>query len=180
MKRRLAQPLVIASLVAVAAVLVAVLGACRSSEASCSTAHQCLPKVAYEDIINHEQFSPEALKGKVVVVNFWATWCGPCKKEIPAFNRVYAKYKDQGVVMLGVLNDHTVDNNGVLNFMSDNEFTYPVVTGDQNVLAAYHFPDALPTTFIYDRSGWIVTEHRGPMSEQQLAATLEKTLGRTK
>jgi len=175
MKRRL----VIATFaVAAAAAVTAVLGACRSSEASCSTAHQCLPKVTYEDIINREQFPPDALKGKVVVVNFWATWCGPCKKEIPAFNRVYAKYKDQGVVMLGVLHDQSVDSQGALNFMSDNEFTYPVVVADQDVLSAYHYPNALPTTFIYDRNGWIVEEHKGPMSEQQLSAQLEKTLGR--
>ena len=175
MKRRL---LLAALVIAMAVGLVAALGACKSSEASCSTAHQCLPKVTYEDIVNKEHFPPDALKGKVVVVNFWATWCGPCKKEIPAFNRVYAKYKDQGVVMLGVLHDQTVDNNGVLNFMSDNEFTYPVVVADQDVLSAYHYPNALPTTFIYDRNGWIVTEHKGPMSEQQLASALEKTLGR--
>jgi thiol-disulfide isomerase/thioredoxin len=177
MKRRL----VLATLVITLAIaLVAVLGACRSSEASCSTAHQCLPQVAYQDMINNEKFQPEQLKGKVVVVNFWATWCGPCKKEIPAFNRVYAKYKDQGVVMLGVLHDQTVDTNGALNFMSDNEFTYPVVVADQAVLSAYHFPGALPTTFIYDRSGRIVTEHKGPMSEEQLAALVEKTLGRAR
>jgi thiol-disulfide isomerase/thioredoxin len=119
-------------------------------------------------------------RGKLLVVNFWATWCAPCKKEIPAFNRVYSKYKDQGVVMLGVLHDQSVDSNGVLNFMSDNEFTYPVVVADQEVLQAYHYPNALPTTFIYDRNGWIVTEHKGPMTEQQLASALEKTLGRAR
>ncbi len=171
--------LVAALITAATAAGVAALGACKSSEASCSSAHRCLPKVTYEDIISRDQFPPEELAGKVVVVNFWATWCGPCKKEIPAFNRVYSKYKSQGVVMLGVLHDQTVDNNGVLNFMSDNEFTYPVVVADQEVLAAYHFPGALPTTFIYDRQGRIVTEHKGPMSEEQLAAALEKTLART-
>jgi thiol-disulfide isomerase/thioredoxin len=163
MKRRsFVAPGIATLVVATAAVFTAVLGACRTSEASC------------------EQFPPESLKGKVVVVNFWATWCGPCKKEIPAFNRVYAKYKDQGVVMLGVLHDQSVDAQGALNFMSDNEFTYPVVVADQDVLAAYHFPNALPTTFIYDRNGWIVEEHKGPMSEQQLSAQLEKTLGRSR
>jgi thiol-disulfide isomerase/thioredoxin len=175
MKRRV----VLAALAVAALATIIAVGACRNSaEASCSTAHQCLPKVTYEDIINHEKFAAQQLKGKVVVINFWATWCGPCKKEIPAFNRVYAQYKDRGVVFLGVLSDNTVDSNGVLNFMSDNEFTYPVVMGDQTVQAAYHFPNALPTTFIYDRNGWIVDEHKGPLSEADLTATLEKTLGR--
>jgi thiol-disulfide isomerase/thioredoxin len=175
MKHRLA---LATCIVALAVAFTAVLGACRTSEASCSTAHQCLPDVAYQDMTTGKKVPVETLKGKVVVVNFWATWCGPCKKEIPAFNRVYAKYKDQGVVMLGVLNDHTVYNVGIQNFMSDNEFTYPVVMGDQAVLSAYQFPGALPTTLIYDRSGWIVAEHEGPMSEEQLSAKIEKTLGR--
>ncbi len=173
MKRRLA----IATLLVIVAVTAAAVGACRSSEASCSTAHQCLPAVSYEDLTK-VKYPPAALKGKVVVVNFWATWCGPCKKEIPAFNRVYNRYKDEGVVMLGVLHDNTVDDNGLLNFMSDNEFTYPVVKADADILSAYHYPGALPTTFIYDRHGHIVDEHKGPLSEQELAATLERILGR--
>lgn len=149
--------------------------ACRSSEASCSTAHQCLPKVTYEDT-NHAKYGPEQLRGKAVVVNFWATWCGPCKKEIPAFNRVYSAYKDKGVVFLGVLHDTTVDDAGLLNFMSDNEFTYPVIPASSTVLGAFHYPNALPTTFVYDAKGRIVTQHKGPMSEQQLSAALDKAL----
>ncbi len=177
MKRPMPRVLVIVTALALAGALAAGLGACRSSEASCSTAHQCLPAVTYEDL-NREQYPPQELKGKVVVVNFWATWCGPCKKEIPAFNRVYDKYKDQGVVFLGVLNDNTVDDNGLLNFMSDNEFTYPVVKADQDILAAYHWPAALPTTFIYDHHGRIVDEHRGPLSEDALDAIIARTLSR--
>ena len=154
------------------------LSACKSSEASCSTAHQCLPQVGYEDFIAKTKMPLSALQGKVVVVNFWATWCPPCKKEIPAFNRVYSAYKDKGVVFLGVLHDTTVDDAGALNFMSDNEFTYPVVKADNAVLDAYHYPKGLPTTFIYDRRGKIVTEKRGPMEEDELAAVLDQALAR--
>ncbi len=174
MKRRL----VIATVtLATAAALVAALGACRSSEASCATAHQCLPGVTYEGL-HREQYPPQELKGKTVVVNFWATWCAPCRKEIPAFNKVYDRYKDDGVVMLGVLHDYTVDDVALLNFMSDNEFTYPVVRADEEILAAYHYPRGLPTTFVYDRRGRLVTRHEGPMTEDQLAAALERALGR--
>jgi YD repeat-containing protein len=169
--------LVLAAVLALTSSLAVVtLGACKSSEASCSTAHECLPKVTYEDLLAKTKIPPAELQGKVVVVNFWATWCPPCKKEIPAFNRVYTAYKDKGVVFLGVLHDTTVDDAGLLNFMSDNEFTYPVVKADADILSAYHYPNGLPTTFIYDTQGRIVEEHRGPMSEADLAAKIDEAL----
>jgi thiol-disulfide isomerase/thioredoxin len=151
--------------------------ACKRSEAACDSVHSCLPSVAYEDLTK-TVYSPQSLHGKVVVVNFWATWCAPCKKEIPAFNRVYSAYQDKGVVFLGVLHDERVDDNGLLNFMSDNEFTYPVVKANGKILDAYEYPNALPTTFIYDKHGKIITEHKGPMSEEQLMAHLDRALGR--
>jgi thiol-disulfide isomerase/thioredoxin len=149
--------------------------ATRKAEASCSSAKDCLPAVSFKDL-EHREHTPESLRGNVVVVNFWATWCGPCKKEIPAFNRVYTAYKDRGVVMLGMLHDNQVDDMGLLNFMSDHELTYPVVKADNEILAAFEFPSALPTTFIYDKSGKVRLVHRGPLDEQQLAGHLDKLL----
>lgn len=147
----------------------------RKAEASCSSGRDCLPTMSFEDL-DHHAYPREALRDKVVVVNFWATWCGPCKKEIPAFNRVYEQYKDKGVVMLGVLNDNQVDDVGLLNFMSDFELTYPVIKANHDILAAFEYPDALPTTFIYDRHGKVKVIHRGPLEETQLAAHLDKLL----
>lgn len=173
MMRRLLIPLVLfASLAGVAA-----LTSCTSktAEASCSTAKECLPDVAYEGL-NKELYPRAELAGKVVVVNFWATWCGPCKREIPAFNLIYEEYKDRGVVMLGVLFDNQVDDAGLLNFMSDYIMTYPVVRADRKVLEAYEYPRALPTTFVYDRAGKLVTMHAGPMSETDLRALLDSQL----
>src|SRR5688572_15357848 len=69
----------------------------RPAAASCDkAASDCLPKLTYVDT-NGEAYPPEALAGKVVVVNFWATWCKPCKAEIPAFSRVYEKLKGKDV-----------------------------------------------------------------------------------
>lgn len=174
MMRRLLLPLALFATLAVGAVA---LTSCTSktAEASCSTAKECLPDVAYEGL-NKELYPRAQLQGKVVVVNFWATWCGPCKKEIPAFNTIYEAYKDRGVVMLGVLFDNQVDDVGLLNFMSDFIMTYPVVRADRKVLEAYEYPRALPTTFVYDRAGKLVTEHKGPMSEADLRALLDRLL----
>jgi thiol-disulfide isomerase/thioredoxin len=164
-------------LVAGATALVACNTATKSAQASCSTADECLPTVDYHDI--HKQpFKKSNLDGKVVVVNFWATWCGPCKKEIPAFNRTYIEYKGKGVEFLGVLYDNQVDDTGLLNFMSDHEMTYPVIRADRPVLEAYAYPKALPTTFIYDRKGKLLEMHRGPMSEASLRAQLDEALSR--
>lgn len=173
MKRLLISAAVLAGLAAGAATLVSCTS--KTAEASCSTAKECLPDVGYEGL-NKELYSRADLKDKVVVVNFWATWCGPCKKEIPAFNQVYTEYKGKGVVMLGVLFDNQVDDVGLLNFMSDFEMSYPIVRADRKVLEAYEYPRALPTTFVFDRKGHLVVEHKGPMSDADLRGLLDKLL----
>jgi thiol-disulfide isomerase/thioredoxin len=176
MMRRLLLPLALLVTIATGAVAQT---ACtsKSAEASCSSAKECLPDVAYEGL-NKEIYPRANLQGKVVVVNFWATWCGPCKKEIPAFNAIYEQYKDRGVIMLGVLFDNQVDDAGLLNFMSDFIMTYPVVRADRKVLEAYEYPRALPTTFVYNPAGKLVTQHVGPMSEGDLRALLDHELAK--
>ena len=175
MKRRTAATLIATAVTAVAAAALAAACVSKSAEASCSSGKDCLPALAFEDL-EHHKFTKETLRDKVVVVNFWATWCGPCKKEIPAFNRVYTRYKDRGVIMLGMLEDNQVDDPGLLNFMSDFELTYPVVRASPDILGAFEYPNALPTTFIYDRKGKIQLVHKGPLEEDVLAATLDKLL----
>jgi len=87
-----------------------------------------------------------------VLVNFWATWCRPCEKEIPDLSRMYEKYKARGVAFLGVLVDNP-DSQQLLNFQSDHDMAYPVVRANPELMTAYGSPDAYPTTFVYDRSG---------------------------
>ncbi|HVV88243.1 MAG TPA: TlpA disulfide reductase family protein [Kofleriaceae bacterium] len=174
MKRRAAALLLASAALAGTAVLAAGCDS-RHAEAACNSGRSCLPPLKIEDI-DHHPIDANALDGKVVVVNFWATWCGPCNREIPAFNRVYTKYKDKGVVMLGMLDDNQVDDNGLLNFMSDHELTYPVVRVNGDILSAFEYPNALPTTFVYDRHGKVQVVHRGPFEEDDLSALLDKLL----
>jgi thiol-disulfide isomerase/thioredoxin len=126
----------------------------------------CLPDVNYVDTAG-VAYSHDSLAGKVVLVNFWATWCHPCQGEIPDLSRVYDKYKAKGVVFLGVMTDNP-DSQQLLNFQSDFNMTYPVVRANSDLMVSYNYPNALPTTFVYDREGKQVYSHVGPLLERQL------------
>ncbi|MCE9579801.1 MAG: TlpA family protein disulfide reductase [Deltaproteobacteria bacterium] len=148
----------------------------EAAAASCTkAAPDCKPKVTFVDTAGHA-YAPEALAGKVVVVNFWATWCKPCMAEIPAFSRVYSSYQGKkDVVMLGVMTDNP-DEATLLNFTSDHELLYPVVRADRDIQMAFQYPDAIPTTFVYGRSGKLEASHRGPMNDDELKALIDKLL----
>ena len=130
----------------------------------------CLPNVSYIDTTG-AAYRRESLLGKVVLVNFWATWCVPCEKEIPDLSKAYQKYKSKGVVFLGILID-SPDSQQLLNFQSDHDMTYPVVRANRDVMASYNNPDAYPTTFVYDRSGKQVYSHLGQVGESELDSLL--------
>ncbi|MGA9115875.1 MAG: TlpA disulfide reductase family protein [Bacteroidota bacterium] len=116
-----------------------------------------------------------SLKGKVVAVNFWATWCPPCRAEIPGFIEVYRKFREKGLEIVGV----SLDRQGwtvVRPYLKKNPIEYPVVIGDAALADAYGGVEAIPTTVLVDRSGKIVKRHVGYLSradfEKMLAGLL--------
>ena len=146
----------------------------KSAKACVNGQRDCLPDVRYIDITG-KAYTPQSLVGKVVVVNFWATWCKPCQREIPDLSKAYEKYKTKNVVFLGVMTDNA-DDQTLLNFESDHEMTYPVVRANSDILVAYNYPESLPTTFVFDRGGKQIFSKVGGISEGELDSLIKPAL----
>jgi peroxiredoxin len=103
-------------------------------------------------------------KGKVVLLNFWATWCGPCKIEIPWFIDFEQKYKDRGFAVLGI----SMDEEGweiVKPYIEKSRINYRILMGTDSLAQLYGGVDALPTTFLIDATGKIASTHVGLVSK---------------
>ncbi|HEY9857585.1 MAG TPA: TlpA disulfide reductase family protein [Stenomitos sp.] len=117
-------------------------------------------------------------KGKVRIVNFWATWCPPCRAEIPHFVSMYKDLKGKGVEIIGISLDQKGDA-AVAPFVKENKMNYPVLLGDENVVSAYGGIRGIPTTFIVDRQGRIVKKFVGlpASSEEGIKDAFMKEIG---
>ncbi len=114
-------------------------------------------------------------RGKVVLLDFWATWCGPCKIEIPWFEDLERKDKDKGLEVLGV----SMDDEGwevVKPFLKELNVNYRVVIGNDSTAQMYGGIDALPTTFLIDRQGKIAAVHIGLASKKDFEDGVEQLL----
>jgi peroxiredoxin len=111
--------------------------------------------------------SLEEIKGNVIFINFWATWCPPCRQEIPGFIELYEKYKEDGMVILGVSLDRGGPN-VVKEFMQEYSISYPMAMATQEFYEAYQPGQYIPTTFVVDRQGNIRDKHVGYMSKEMM------------
>ncbi len=110
--------------------------------------------------VNGATVQSSDFKGKVVLLDFWATWCPPCRDEIPAFVELQEEYGDEGLVVVGV----SLDEGGpavVKRFMKRFKMNYPVVMGNQKIANDFGGIRGIPTTFVLDREGRIVSKHVG-------------------
>jgi thiol-disulfide isomerase/thioredoxin len=115
-------------------------------------------------------------KGKVVLLNFWATWCGPCKLEIPEFVEAYERYRDRGFVILGVLSEDDPAPAELRAFMAKFKMNYPIFREHEELAAANGELWALPTSFLIDRQGSICTRHTGAMTRDMLEQEIKSLL----
>ncbi|HVQ75368.1 MAG TPA: TlpA disulfide reductase family protein [Candidatus Binatia bacterium] len=100
------------------------------------------------------------LRGKVVFVNFWATWCDPCKEEMPAMERLYRRFRDRGLVVVAVSVDTQASR--VAPFVKERGFTFPVGLDSRMVVANLYTVRAVPSTFIVARDGRLTSLAMGP------------------
>ncbi len=123
-----------------------------------------------------KQVSLSDYRGKVVLLNFWATWCGPCKIEIPWFVEFEQKYKDRGFAVLGV----AMDEEGweaVKPYIEANKVNYRMMVGNDTVAQQFGGVDSLPTTFLLDQTGKIASTHIGLVSKGDYEHEIEQLLG---
>jgi thiol-disulfide isomerase/thioredoxin len=118
-------------------------------------------------------FDTPALAGKVVVLNFWATYCVPCIAEFPSFNKIQHDLGPKGVVVVGV--DVDADAGGVPGFLKKHPIDYSVAVGGEAAMQQYKF-EGPPVTIVYDRSGKQVQRFDGGASEAELRKAVEKAL----
>jgi peroxiredoxin len=115
------------------------------------------------------------LKGKVVLLDFWATWCGPCQTEIPWFVEFAGRYRERGLVVVGV----SMDEGGwdvVRAYMHKMGINYPVVLGNKRTAYLYGDIDGLPVTFLLDREQRVAAIHAGLAKKKTLEEQIEELL----
>jgi thiol-disulfide isomerase/thioredoxin len=117
------------------------------------------------------------LKGKIVVVNFWATWCGPCKAEMPEFTKVHAEYRDRGVEFVGAANETRAARDKVQEFVRRLEIQFPIwLEASLDHMEAFKVGPGLPATVIVDSQGRVAARITGVTDAVQLRALLDRIL----
>jgi len=113
-------------------------------------------------------------KGQVVVINFWATWCPPCRAEMPGIQAVYEAHKAEGLVVLAV--NAQEDNDTISSFITQAGFTFPVIPDPYGQAVRAYGVRSFPSTFVLDRDGNIDTIHQGQITPEDLETIVRPLL----
>jgi thiol-disulfide isomerase/thioredoxin len=136
--------------------------------------------------LNGNKVSLSSYKGRPVVVDFWATWCGPCKVEIPWFEQLHDQYASQGLEIIGVSADQLdkddaaklfTEKRDISDFAAKMRMNYPVLIDAESIENSYGGLDALPTTFFIDKNGKIVASTIGLAPRDVIEADVKKAIG---
>jgi thiol-disulfide isomerase/thioredoxin len=164
MKRQTLLTIVLMALIAISSVSVAHLQSRKT------------PNFSFSDLTG-KQLSLASTRGKVVLVDQWATWCGPCKKEIPNFAELQKKYPDK-LVVIGISYDD--DQSTLSDFLRKDpvgqKINYPIVFGTGLKQQPFGNPEGLPTLFVIDKKGTLRQQHEGYISPNELNSLVEKLI----
>ncbi|MFQ5510410.1 MAG: TlpA family protein disulfide reductase [Candidatus Krumholzibacteriia bacterium] len=119
--------------------------------------HSVLP--VHADVVPGNDLHLESHRGSVVLVDFWASWCGPCRKSFPWMNEMHEKYSAEGLVIIAVNVDR--DRNAAQAFLKKRPARFQVVYDTKGQLAQKYELEAMPSSFLYDREGHLVSDHLG-------------------
>ena len=132
------------------------------------TSVMSLPDFTLPDVLGQPHAISE-WQGKLRVINFWATWCGPCLKEIPEFIALQEQYADKGLQFIGIALDSP---EAVATYLSSININYPILVGDMPAISIAHQLgnniDAVPFTVIVNQQGQIIHQHAGEFSKEQI------------
>ena len=156
-----------------------VLFACTSGAGGKGSNHPLARKVAPDfqvKLAKGGEFKPKDANGKVLVLDFWATWCAPCKVEIPGFVELYDQYKDKGLVILGISGDDDAET--LRSFASEWKINYPLLVGkdEEKLLDAYGPLYGYPTSVLVGRTGAVCGRHVGPATKEEFEKEIKALL----
>lgn len=137
------------------------------------------PAPAYAALsLDGDSVSLEKLRGKVVLLNIWATWCHPCRKEIPELRALHEKYQARGLELVGVSVDNDGTDDVIREFMKEFQMNFPVWRDPEERVQTTFLTVGVPTTFLIDREGVLRWKNIGPIAPEDttLQSALEKAL----
>ena len=124
--------------------------------------------------VDQEPITLSDLRGNVVLLNFWGTWCGPCRREMPEFQQAYSQLNSQGFEILAVSFDDTFE--AIANFRNEFGLTFPLALDDTGEINDAYGIQTRPSSFLLDKDGVILVRHFGMMTETQIQDMINEAL----
>ena len=139
-----------------------------------------LPAPAYTTVsLDGDSVSLAQQRGKVVLLNIWATWCHPCREEIPELRAIHGRYRDRGLELVGVSVDTDGTDETIRTFMKDFQMTFPIWRDPDERISTQFLAVGVPATFLIDKAGILRWRKTGPIApnDTSLTAAIERALG---